>query len=69
MATTLVYLNVHVFERTLLASPVGIEELGLLRAMTATGANLSLALNIIVASVDHLAATQHISPAAEEAKG
>jgi hypothetical protein len=37
--------------------------------MTATGAGLSLALNTVVASVDHLAATQRISPIAEEAEG
>ncbi len=61
--------NVYVFERSLLASPIGVEELGPLQVMTATGASLSLALNTTVASTDHLATTQHIFPAAEEAKG
>jgi hypothetical protein len=37
--------------------------------MTATGAGLSMVLNTIVASTDHLAAMQHISLVAEEAKG
>ncbi len=46
MTTTAVYPNVHVFKRSLLASPVGVEELGPLRAMTATGAGLSRALNL-----------------------
>ncbi len=69
MATTAVYPNVYVFERSLLASPVGVEELGSLRAMTATSAGLSLALNIAVASADHLVATQRIFLAGEEAKG
>jgi hypothetical protein len=69
MAAAAVYPNVYVFERSLLVSLVGVEELGLLRAMTATGVGLSLALNTAVASADHLVATQRISPAAEEAKG
>ncbi len=69
MVAATVYPNVHVFEQNLLASPVGVEELGPLRAMTATGAGLSMVLNTIVASTDHLAAMQHISLVAEEAKG
>jgi hypothetical protein len=69
MAAVAVYPNVYVFERSLLASPVGVEELGPLRAMMAIGAGLSLALNTAVASADHLAATQRIFPAAAEAEG
>jgi hypothetical protein len=46
MAAAAVYPHVHVFKSSLLTSPVGVEELGPLRAMTATGAGLSLALNL-----------------------
>jgi hypothetical protein len=69
MVAAAVYPHVHVFERSLLASPVGVKELGPLQAMTATGVGLSLALNTAVASANHLGAMQRISPAAEEAEG
>jgi hypothetical protein len=48
MAAATVYPNVYVFKRSLFASLVGVEELGPLRAMTATDAGLSLALNTTV---------------------
>jgi hypothetical protein len=69
MAVAAVYPNVYVFERSLLASLVGVEELGPLRAMTATGVSLSLALNTAVASTDHLVTMQRISFVVEEAEG
>jgi hypothetical protein len=46
MAAAAVYTHVHVFERSLLASPVGVKELGPLRTMTATDAGLSRVLNL-----------------------
>ncbi len=69
MAAVAVYPNVYVFERSLFASPVGVEELGPMRTMTATDVGLSLVFNTAIASADRLAATQRISPTAEEAKG
>ncbi len=51
--------------RSVLTSPIGGEELGPLRAMTAIGVGLSLALNTAVASTS----TQRISPATEKAEG